>query len=1075
MEAKQLIKDHFLNLAGPDPEDEPPSPEVSPTIQFISTHDTYWEFFFNKPQSAADIFTIITKADIRYVRDANRTNFLTFIRVLVDRIVTIPKISGFTKNLNDVKVLLNSIRFLTLLLPVLYEEENDDLKSLFWSTSFGLEEIKFRNFSNDSNQATVGTYSSSTTNSELTNSSLKPNIDAKILYSPQSLNVNINQSKVDCMGVQLIKVLIELLFWRDFTLETNEKEGQLTSDLKITEGFDLKIWEVGIGMNGKYSVPNPKIDSTRLEILRLIITLSSNELYVTSNEIVSNGSRFLSILVSTLPRLKFLTFICSLLNLICRSIKVNEDINGLKYTGSISQNKNVRKELATNCLHLLTIMLVYPLPANDIKFLSDLNIFPVSSDYQKPINLVRSYLGKLHKENELNFIYQSIFQFLNKPIESAIENEASPFNLLTQKANPSNNYLPQLSSWSTEVVMLLWEFIQCNKNFKKFIISKKSNELMITLLYYLKYYKSQPKLRMNLIRVISFLFLYLTADESILKKSLLPFNNNYYLTKIPSFYRLSNHQNSINLAYRDFLIISISNILTNLNEFDDLLTPTFFECLYNLIPINSKGEDLKIKATLSYHSCLAIMNVVSTYAASSQILLKDPLKLDLFTLLLRSITNSICRYFKESRTLMYLILKHEQLFQNLLKLLEDYKIESESENLIDDNSDIQPYTPSLAPSSVPGNTPQIGTPQQPSTPVNERSEPDYNSNTPDDRTQDGDTDDDSNLEVDEFGECLRPKLPVGMSVKAKSKLPMDVPLIKNWSGYKSLTILLKLIKLINEQLKLDLNSSTSSKFEIMEILIKIENLKPLLDTQFFIYLPSEFKHDFEPLKFHWSELSLGWYSSILWSEIYLSNNIISLQAIEQQASLNSANWFSRKSSSYSIKDVASSWGFHWRTQNSNSSPAPNPKNLYATTLANSEALNDQFVFDIGLLTLNIWHGTSVKLFKIRKDSNNQVNALSDLMKKFKIITDNTTTNNTNNNNNNNNNNPHNGSTGSLNSQGVNPNRLSISGTSPYTLTPINSRQSFGTPRNSIAGPPTGVGLNELSRISSRHSLISNHD
>jgi len=1040
-ESKLNFKNKVFRLAGSD------------TEPLISSHDDYWQMFWKEPESAEDIFNLLTFSDIKTIRDSNKSNFLNLIRIIVIKLIQLIKKFSITKkeNNNDddddddekilIKELLNCIRILTKILPFLFEkpEFKQDLNNIFWNLNYNC--LSFtknsilnnnNNDDNESNGATIGSYSTDTnTSSNFSNISTKVNINQSINKSPNSIEVNIGGGEtkgLKPLGEELIHSLIDLLFMRGFTLEE--------SDIK---GVDFKIWEVGIGSNGKYKNPNPKLDSNRFEVLRLILTLVSQGLYSYPKQIISNGSRFMTVLVSTIGRLKFLTFICSLLNLTCRSCKLDSDNNGLNYSESqYSNNKyiSLRKNLITFSIQLLTSMIVYPIPSNDVKFLYSLNILNLND---KAHNLVRSYFGRLHKENEINFIFTSFINLLNKPMEQAVENELNPFNLLktnfTSTGSPINNNinnsfnsttttgnsnLPPLSLWSTDIIILLWELIQCNKTFKNFVYNKKSPELMVLLLYYLKHYKNFELWKSSLIRIICYFMLYLTSNEIIMNKLLTPINSNYYYNQIPHFYKINTSSQPNNLTYRDFLIIQISNILIN-DEFDPIITPNFFEYLYNLIPIKEQDNPTvhyKTKSILSYHSSLSIINVVAKYNSST--ILNNHLKLDLLALIVRAIAHSCCRFHRESRTLLYVLTKHESIFKNLLSIIESLQIDNELDDIKENENEDENFEDddkSDSPESHGGDNDDIR-----SNITLNKNGGNYNNNN-NNNEEDDDNDDDQfdndsyknkknsySSSKDEFEEILRPKPPVGMSSKAKSKLPIDAPLTKTWAGYKSLIIILKIIELVKNEIP---NIQQTSKAEIVENLIKIESIK---DYNFKIskFASSEFlsKTKFETLKFVWSGMSLGWYESILWGDIFYQNTI-------KDTSSNLA-WFNKRSSGISnIKEVASNWGFNWKSSNSSNS----------------------YQFDNTILQLNIWNGSTIKLFKIRKPiMEKPLVDVNNLMKRLRLnSTSSITTLNT-----------IDSRTSGMN--GVNsPRHESISTfNSPNQLTPINSRQSFNnTPRNSI--------------------------
>ncbi|CCH45744.1 hypothetical protein BN7_5330 [Wickerhamomyces ciferrii] len=985
----------FRLLGSQDPIDSSP----------IQSNDEFWEIFWKEPDSAQDIYNLLTFNDLKLIRDSNKSNFLNWIRILCLKLIELSKIIQTKPNDLNIKQLLNCIRYLTKILPILFEklEFTQDINNLFWNLNYNTIDINSPNTGNSDN-ATIGTQSTDTIDSNFTNSSTKVRINQPLFpKSPDSQTVHIGgggniQNK--CLGENLIHILVDLLFTRGFTLIKND-----------VLGVGFKIWEVGIGSNGKYSNPTPELDSNRLEVLRLILTLSSQGLYIQPTKIVSTGSRFLTILVSTLGKLKILTLICSLLNLICRSCKSDPELNGLYYKESQFQNvkyQDLRRSFITISLNLLTIMIVYPIPTNDVQFLYKLRIL---NSNEKIHNLVRSYFGRLHKENELNFISNSIISFLNKPMEQSMENELNPFNLIksispNSSSSPSNSsssantltsnlsnyssYLPNLSNWNMELTILLWELIQSNKNFKNFIYSKKVHELIIILIFHLKHYKS-GLYKSNLIRIICYFLTYLTSDPQVQTRLITPINQNYYYNQIPNFFKISNLNNNQigNLTWRDFLIIQICSILSqdcSSQQFDFIITPNFFNYLYNLIPI--KQDPISTTSTsithlknnknfLSYQASLSLINLISKISENKSFLI-NPIKLDLFAILIRSLINSCLRFPQESRSLIYNIVKHEDIFRKLLSKIETY-------DLNDDDTTTTTTTTTT--------------------------------NDDEDEAQDDSqsgTDNEEQDEDEEFEESLKPKPPIGMSSKAKSKLPIDAPLSKTWTGFKALKTLIKFIDFIKEEVQ---NISTSTSLEIMEILIKIENI-PDLELKLLKISSSEFnkKTPFETLKFNWSSISLGWYESILWGDVF------NLNSYQYQKNLNNhgnSNWFLNKgknsglSGLSSLKEVANNWGFNWNNKNQ----------------SNTNEFVKNWEFDQSILQINIWNGSGIKLFKIEKPLlEKPLVDVNNLMKKLRlnssasINTINTLE-----------------SRGESRAESLNSNQL----------TPINSRTSFNTPRNSI--------------------------
>lgn len=966
---------------------------------FIASDDPYWNMFWEEPTSADDIYSLLTFNDIKTLRDANKYNFIKLVRVIVLKLIKTARHQSFPSPKAQPSHLLNCIRVLNRIIPFLFEmtEWNKEINNLFWSIGYnGWAENPQTSFTA---QATVGSFSSDPRGlTSLETGTTKPNINVDLRQIQNSTQGNVGSSLQEKpLGQELMSVLVDLLFTREFTLPPTGIKGP-----------DYVMWEVGIGHSGKYTAPNPELDSNRLEVLRLLVTLTSQGLFQTPKTTVAEGSRFLTTLVcTTSPRNKLLTLICSLLNVVCRSCKADADNNGLTYSSPANNHQyssqkfyDLRSTFVTYTLQLLTLMLVYPLPQQDLAFLHRLDMLPKD---QTPRNLVRNALAQLHKENELNFVYSSMISLLLRPIQEAIDNEANPFNLLKNnfsgsptspmsvQQNTFKSSMPSLSSWTTEIVVLIWELIQCNKNFKNFVYSKKVQELMVTTLYYIKFYRNDPIWKPNLIRILCYFTLYLSSDDLVTTKLLSPFPSSYYSNQIPNFYKLNTSGPPSNLSYRDFLVIQICTMLTT-DDFDITITPNLFEYLYNLLPLTHTDSNSKLKVILPYITCIAILNVIKKYSLEPN--LKDPLKMDLLALLMRAIAHSVCRYHKESRTLLYALAKNEKVLLNLLQSVQTLTFEFDSDEAV---------APDKGVTTTTLNTPVTRSPEPGSPNGGENFE--------------GEDDGIDGPDL-EYEESLRPTPLTGMSTKAKSKLPADAPLMKTWAGYRALKVVMRAVKLVKEEVQIPVDGSRS---DVVETLINIENI-PNYQEKVSKFVTAEFlpKSKLEPLTFNWSHLSLGWYESIVWGTIVFQN-------ITMAKNSASSSWYKR-SSAISFKDVASvasSWGFSWKSKDSK------PTQI--------------FHFDSSILQLNIWNGAEIKLFKIRRPIEEKpIVDMTNLMKRFRL-----------------------NSAASIQTTDSRVRQNSTSTiNSPNQLTPINSRQSFGTPRNSVSVTNNRESIYSLSRQNS---------
>ncbi|KAJ2511746.1 hypothetical protein GGI11_004988, partial [Coemansia sp. RSA 2049] len=73
------------------------------------------------PDSPHDIFSLVTPADIRRIRDSAQENFVKLIDKVFDRLLVLKGARDLTKAQTNTKQLLNCIRVLTRLLPFVFE------------------------------------------------------------------------------------------------------------------------------------------------------------------------------------------------------------------------------------------------------------------------------------------------------------------------------------------------------------------------------------------------------------------------------------------------------------------------------------------------------------------------------------------------------------------------------------------------------------------------------------------------------------------------------------------------------------------------------------------------------------------------------------------------------------------------------------------------------------------------------------------------------------------------------------------------------------------------------------------
>ncbi|ODV94432.1 hypothetical protein PACTADRAFT_51270 [Pachysolen tannophilus NRRL Y-2460] len=952
-EAKAKFKNHFYKLG--EKRDIP------------VRENKYWEIFWEKPRSVDDIFELITVNDIRSV--SNSKNFIRLLRIVSLKFISL---ASEKRDLDTLQV-LNCCRILTRLFPFLYEnlELSKIEKDIFWSVNGSTDsnintEVldETNNRVGSSNSATIGsaTSASSFSNEDYDRASVDANTNFDNIHNAletQSTKAQVHVSDNNLpLGAQLVTTCVNLLFTKNFTISSTTN--------KTTNGIDFTIWEPGIGLNEKYSTPKLEIDCNRLEILKLLITLCSQCLYFTPNNVIEKGSRYLTVLVTSTPKLHILTLLSSLINLTCRIGRPANE-NGLEFNNN-SLNQ-LRELMITNAIDLLTLMIVYPIPKHDIDFLNKTGILN-----GRPYNLVRFYFGKLHKENELNFLLTNLIAILKKPLIEISTNETSSSlsSLIKSKTSTA-----EPSVWGTEIVMLLWELYQCNKRFKIYLIDNSGPELMIILLYYIALNRNSA-MHKNFVRVCLYFSLYLSSDPLILAKLLCPFSNQLYL-QLPQSFKISPNP----VTFRDFIVVKICQLL--IVDKINILTPTLTELLYNLIPIaglleptngsgNINGNSnvsspndtnqmqnrraSKVDETsdinksyktpgsgLSYSACTSITQLVVKYSTHS-FLSENSSNPDFLALIIRAICQAICRHPKQSRTLIYIITKNARHYQNIKTTIDNL------DNLqANTTSDYTTTSESSSFKSIAGGPSTNETQEVENGGVQNddgSNDPMTNSNTEKHETNnDGglntlDEDEEDCSEIDDS--LLRPKLPIGMSTKFKGKLPVNAPLERTWTGSSALRIVLKSIESVKKLIPEF--SNTSISVDTIELLNKIENLEGLTEVIRTVPKNEFYLKPLEQLKFTWSNISLGWYESVLWGCIYNSNENVNNNHRKLININTSFQSFSSK--------VSSDWGFgSW---------------------SNSE----QELLDIvskSSAHVNIWAGTNIKLFRILVNLNRANNLM----------------------------------------------------------------------------------------------------
>jgi len=117
--------------------------------------------------------------------------------------------------------------------------------------------------------------------------------------------------EVKPLAEELIDTLIDLLFFADFTLPKPPNSKNKVS---------YAIWSSGVGCNTPVGT-SKEFESNRTEILRLLLTLTSQSMYLSANMLPVQGVKAISYIVTCPDKQVVLSVLCSLLNTVCRSRK----------------------------------------------------------------------------------------------------------------------------------------------------------------------------------------------------------------------------------------------------------------------------------------------------------------------------------------------------------------------------------------------------------------------------------------------------------------------------------------------------------------------------------------------------------------------------------------------------------------------------------------------------------------------------------------------------------------------------------------------------------------------------------
>lgn len=680
------------------------------------------------------------------------------------------------------------------------------------------------------------------------------------------------------LAEEVIDTLIDLMFCTGFTIPhlPNAKS-------KVT----YAIWQSGVGCKTSMG-SNKDLESNRCEVLRLLLTLSSKSMYMSSNMLPVQGVKAITYIATCPDKQVVLSVLCSLLN---TTIKYNAAAWRLPYDHVVW--KDPKQALVIYSLQFLLVLLLYPIPED--------------GNGPPPKNFYRHFLGRLHRPEDFQFLADGMTRILSQPMQA------------------TTSYLPgsqKSVKWAPEMLMLFWEALQCNKRFRSFIIeSNRAHDFVIICLFYAIEHKTDSS-KQGLVRMCVFILQTMSVEPAFGKN----LNKNFDAQEtLPGSIRLSSFKGT----YTDFLIISIHTLITGSKGKLDAIYPALLAIINNIAPY---AQHLSIMTSSKLLQLFVSMSAPS-------FLLANETNHSLLQSLLESINAVVEHQYTTNPNLIYAILKSKRRIEALRAFtLESGQQEIErmarrrkeilsgaseavtSPSRVDLGDNTTRNTPSRSNSTSLSDVPEeegtfaIGDSEDSDDdldqPTPSQSSPSLrNSRTPSVASS---ADDSMPIQLRGMSEKARGKMPVGSSSFSRQNSTTSVtsnnvasPVrttgptdftpttfwIDSWLPELPLHTMLTLIKALFPHLP---TSTATNRTGATEPTNQRPSDNSSSVSSFLSDLPHTSTHpaiatllsDPSPIRVHifeWSALSLGWYESLLWGFIYAAEMVVGTNTVAGNA------------------------------------------------------------------------------------------------------------------------------------------------------------------------------------------------
>ncbi|RMZ21682.1 hypothetical protein D0859_14305 [Hortaea werneckii] len=506
----------------------------------IDPADRWWCQFYQLPETAEDVFALWSPNDVRNLtinhaadrpppgtQIAPKKNLETLMYTCIGRLHALQTRRCYSDPHQPIAPeVLNCIRILTRLLPYIYEA--DHLQD--WEDTFFWKPRKHTQVW-DRKRERMGPYLDGLTNKRYSVGSEKedsvPDADAGGEGGPEDPAVKVIGPP---LGEQLIDILMGFMFFPGFTLPKRVNAEGLP-ELKI----HYNIWNSGIGCRQSAGMTKEN-ERNSVEVMRLLVSLCSKQLYMSAHVVADRDARPLSYLTTYPEKQVVLSVLCSLMNTV---LKYNPATWRVPIDFSIDGDPKAK--LVNLSLQFLLLLILYP-------------------DTSEDSNQFRRSLSRLHRVEDFQFIQQGLTTVLTQPVSGL----------------PS--YLPgRQVPWAPETLVFFWELLQVNKRFRAFIIeTDRAHDFVVLVLYYAMSAKDEPT-KQGIVRMCVLILQTMSVEPHFGDRLNKAFVGQETL---PNVLRIQNFHGS----YADFLITSVHSLMTTTGGRLESIYPALLAIIGNVAP-----------------------------------------------------------------------------------------------------------------------------------------------------------------------------------------------------------------------------------------------------------------------------------------------------------------------------------------------------------------------------------------------------------------------------------------------------------------------------------------------------------